>query len=226
MTQSKSILQKNSLVIDTILAKTYGAKKQTKKTDPLSELILTVLSQNTNDRNRDRAYDALRKRFPTWSAVANAKPSQIAREIKVGGLAAIKSRRIKKILFQIAGHTPDYSLKFLAKMSDQEVWDYLISFDGVGPKTASCVLLFALGRHAMPVDTHVHRVGQRLGFIPENLSAEKAHPWFLELELPVDMYQFHLNLIQHGRSLCRPRNPKCEACPLTKFCLYYSQYIA
>lgn len=214
-------LRTKSAKIDKLLAALYGEKIQTVKSDPTAELILTVLSQNTNDINRDRAYNNLREKFPTWDKIAKAKPSEVVKAIKVGGLAEIKSRRIIKILSQIKSRADDYSLSFLKKLSDKEIWEYLTAFDGVGPKTASCVLLFALGRKAMPVDTHVHRVGQRLGLIPENFSAEKAHPWFLELELPVDMYQFHLNLIQHGRVVCRPRNPKCDSCPLTKLCLYY-----
>jgi endonuclease III len=215
------LLQKKSIRVDKILVGLYGAKSQTVRTDPTSELILTVLSQNTNDVNRDRAYHTLREHFPNWADVAKAKPGALAKAIKVGGLAAIKSKRIIKILTQIESRSTDYSLSFLNDMPDKEIWDYLISFDGVGPKTASCVMLFALGRKVMPVDTHVHRVGKRLGIIPENYSAEKAHPWFLELELALDMYQFHLNLIQHGRAICRPRNPKCDACPLIRLCLYY-----
>jgi endonuclease III len=207
---------------DKILAIAYGEKKQTRKTDPTSELILTILSQNTNDINRDRAFKTLKERFPTWADIASAKVADIAKTIHVGGLSGIKSKRIKKILSQIRERSADYKLSFLKKMSDKEVFDYLISFTGVGPKTASCVLLFSLGRQVMPVDTHVHRVGQRLGFIPPDFNAEKAHQWFLDLKLPVDMYQFHLNLIQHGRTLCRPRNPKCDICPIKRYCLYYN----
>lgn len=214
-------LQKKSTRIDRKLAGLYGEKTQTVKSEPTAELILTVLSQNTNDINRDRAYHSLRQQFPKWDDIANAKAGAVAKAIKVGGLAEIKSKRIIKILTQIKSRSNDYSLSFLNRLSDKEIWEYLIAFDGVGPKTASCVLLFALGRKAMPVDTHVHRVGQRLGLIPDTFSAEKAHPWFLELELPVDMYQFHLNLIQHGRVICRPRTPKCDSCPLTRLCLYY-----
>ena len=215
-------LQKKASKIDKELAGLYGEKKQTAKSEPTAELILTILSQNTNDTNRDRAYTELRRQFPKWKDVAQAKQTVLARAIKVGGLADTKAGRIIKILRQIKFKSDNYELGFLNEMSDEEVWLYLTSFDGVGPKTASCVLLFALGRKAMPVDTHVHRVGQRLGLIPDNFNAEKAHPWFLELNLPVDMYQFHLNLIQHGRTACRPRNPKCETCPLKKICLYYA----
>jgi endonuclease-3 len=223
---SRSRLIRKAEIIDRILAKTYGIKIQSRHTDPTSELILTVLSQNTNDINRDRAYEILRSRFSTWADVASAKPSQIARAIEIGGLSDIKSKRIKKILIQIGDRSPDYSLSFLEKMGSPEIWDYLISFAGVGPKTAACVLLFSLGRRTMPVDTHVHRVGQRLGLIPEGYSAEKAHHWFIDLDLPLNIYQLHLNLIAHGRALCRPRNPKCPDCPLRRHCLYYKGYAA
>ena len=211
--------------IDTILAGTYGKKKQRRRTDPTSELILTILSQNTNDINRDKAYSALKKRFPAWGDLAQARQPDIARTIRVGGLANIKSARIKKILLQIEAKSSDFSLRYLDKMSDEEIWDHLMSFKGVGPKTASCVLLFALGRKAMPVDTHVHRVGLRLGMIPKGYNAEKAHRWFLDLDLPLEIYQFHLNLIAHGRILCRPSHPKCHECPLTRYCRYYSEHV-
>ncbi len=222
---SRSKLIHKAKIIDRILAKTYGAKVQHRHTDPTSELILTVLSQNTNDTNRDRAYETLKARFHTWADIAAARPSQIAGAIEIGGLSDIKSKRIKKILAQIGEKSSNYSLSFLEKMSDQEIWDYLMSFVGVGPKTAACVLLFSLGRSTMPVDTHVHRVGQRLGLIPEVYSAEKAHQWFRDLDLPLNAYQLHLNLIAHGRTLCRPRNPKCPECPLTRHCLYYKNLV-
>jgi endonuclease III len=216
-------LVQRATIIDRILAKKYGAKIQHRLTDPTSELILTILSQNTNDTIRDRAYESLKSRFPEWSDVAAARSSQIAKAIEIGGLAVIKSKRIKKILTQIAEKSSDYNLSFLETMSDQQVWDYLISFIGVGPKTVACVLLFSLGRNTMPVDTHVLRVGKRLNLIPDNYNAEKAHRWFLDLGIPLGMYQLHLNLISHGRALCRPRNPKCIECPLKRYCLYYQK---
>lgn len=199
----------------------HGAKKQAGLRNPTEELILTVLSQNTSDINRDRAYESLRKRYPAWEIVVSAGASNVARAIRAGGLANIKSKRIIKILKQINQRSADYSLAFLKDMADDEVWDYLRGFEGVGPKTASCVMMFSLGRSTMPVDTHVHRVGTRLGLIPEGCNAEKAHGWFRELSLTVDAYQLHLNLISHGRTLCRPKNPKCGQCPLTRECRYY-----
>lgn len=207
------------------MAITYGAQKRVAKSDPTAELILTVLSQNTNDINRDRAFAALREKFPSWRDVAAARPSVIARAINVGGLANIKSHRIKKILQQIGERSGDYSLAFLEDMSDEEVFNYLTAFAGVGPKTASCVLLFSLGRPVMPVDTHVYRVGKRLEMIPENYTAEQAHRWFLELNLPVDVLRLHLNMIQHGRILCRPQRPECGQCPLKRLCLYYKNVV-
>ena len=199
----------------------YGTKRQTKLRNPTEELILTVLSQNTNDTNRDRAFNSLKGKFPDWSDVAGANPSAIARTIKAGGLANVKSKRIIKILRQIGEKSPDFSLSFLKGMSDQDARDYLMEFEGVGPKTASCVLMFSLGRKTMPVDTHVHRVSVRLGLIPDGCTANDAHDWYRELALPLDIYQLHLNMIQHGRTICRPQKPKCKECPLKRQCLYF-----
>ncbi len=218
---NRRALTTKTLAIDKILAGMYGAKKQSRFSDPTEELILTVLSQNTNDTNRDRAFRALKAKFPAWADIVSSRPVVIENTIKTGGLAGVKSRRIKKILQQVGLKSPDYSLTFLQDMSDTEVWEYLVSFDGVGPKTASCVMMFSLGRNTMPVDTHVHRISKRLGLIPENLSAESAHDWFREQKLPVDLYQLHLNMIQHGRTLCRPANPKCQDCGLKKKCLFF-----
>jgi len=217
---NKSALVAKAEKIDSILAGSYGERKQTGLRDPTEELILTVLSQNTNDTNRDRAYRALREAYLSWDDVAAAGARRIARAIQVGGLANIKSKRIIRILKQIKAGSPGYSLAFLNEMPDDEIWKYLNRFNGVGPKTASCVMMFALGRNAMPVDTHVHRVGRRLGLIPKDFSAERAHEWFRELSLPVDLHQLHLNMISHGRALCRPSNPKCGQCPLKRICLY------
>jgi endonuclease-3 len=223
---SRANIIKRAAAIDKILARSYGAKTLVSRSDPTSELVLTILSQNTNDFNRDKAFAELKRHFPTWRDVASARPQDIARAIKVGGLSKIKSTRIKKILNQISASSSDYSLAFLEKMPDREIWNYLISFNGVGPKTASCVLLFGLGRHAMPVDTHVYRVGRRLDLIPEKLNPEQAHQWFLDLELPLNIYQLHINMIGHGRKLCRPRNPKCPQCPLKRSCRYFKEHVA
>ena len=201
----------------------YGSKKQKSFMEPTDELILTVLSQNTNDINRDRAYRSLREKYPTWKEVGLARASSIERAIKVGGLANIKSKRIKKILKQIGEKSDDYSISFIKKMSDEKAWDYLMSFDGVGPKTASCVMMFSLGKNTMPVDTHVHRISGRLGIIPNGSNAETAHSWYKEMNFPVNVYQFHLNMIQHGRSLCKAAKPKCADCQLQTNCVFYKE---
>lgn len=208
--------------IDRELVKMHGEKVQRKFQDPTEELILTVLSQNTNDLNRDRAFDSLRSKFSGWGEIAAARASSIGSAIKVGGLANIKSKRIKKILRQIGDRSENYSISFINDMADNEAWNYLMSFEGVGPKTASCVMMFSLGRNFMPVDTHVHRVSGRLGIIPKGMSAEAAHDWFRDLKPPVSVYQLHLNLIQHGRSICRPARPKCNECGLSKYCDYFN----
>ena len=210
-------------MIDKKMAKMYGEKKQMRFPDPTEELILTILSQNTNDLNRDRAFASLNSEFSGWADIANARSSSIAGAIKVGGLANIKAKRIKRILIQIGERAEDYSISFIKKMADNEAWKYLMSFDGVGPKTASCVMMFSLGRDFMPVDTHVYRVSKRLGLFPANMTAEKAHDWYRKMKPPVDIYQFHLNLIQHGRTLCRPAKPKCSECGLIRHCVYHHE---
>jgi endonuclease-3 len=219
----KRALLKKMATVEKILAEMYGDKRQSKYRDPTEELILTILSQNTNDINRDRAFTLLTSRFSGWSEIAAARSSAIAGAIKVGGLANIKSKRIKRILKQIGDRADNYSLSFLKKMTDNEAWEYLVSFDGVGPKTAACVMMFSLGKDVMPVDTHVQRVSNRLGLIPEGMNAEKAHDWYRELKPPVSLYRFHLNMISHGRSLCRPAKPKCDQCSLTRFCVFYKE---
>ena len=200
--------------IDSILAKTYGVKKQTRFRDATEELILTVLSQNTNDINRDRAYHSLREKFPRWSDVVAAGGAKVARAIQVGGLANIKSKRIIKILKQINSKSRGYSLDFLKDMRDEEVWDYLIDFDGVGPKTASCVLMFSLGRDTMPVDTHVLRAARRLGLIPPRATADQAHDILNEDDsVPSELrFPFHIQLIRHGRTVCRASRPGFRLC--------------
>ena len=219
----RPVLLKKIVIVDKKLTEMYGEKKQLEFRDPTQELILTILSQNTNDFNRDRAYVSLTARFSDWEQLAYARSSSIASAIRVGGLANIKSKRIKKILRQIGERSKDYSISFIEKMTDNEAWEYLLSFEGVGPKTAACVMMFSLGRDFMPVDTHVHRVSGRLGLIPKAMNAERAHDWYREMKPPVSMYQFHLNMIQHGRTLCRPAKPKCLKCGLKRECVFFNE---
>ncbi len=189
--------------------------------DPLDELINTILSQNTNDNNRDRAYRALRATFPTWEAVRDAPTSKVVAAIRPAGLANQKGPRIQKVLRRITAERGELDLNFLRDLPTEEAKAWLTSLDGVGPKTASIVLLFALGKPAFPVDTHIHRVTGRLGLIPPKTSAEKAHDLLAEIVPPEWYHSFHLNVIEHGRQICKALRPQCEQCVLQRYCDYY-----
>ncbi|MCS6817839.1 MAG: endonuclease III [Blastocatellia bacterium] len=202
------------------LKATYGTPRLRRDRDPLDTLIETVLSQSTNDRNRDRAFARLKARFPTWEAVRRAPTREIAAAIRVGGLARIKSARIKRILQEIERRTGALDLSVLCRMPLDEALEFLRSLDGVGPKTAACVLLFACGRPVFPVDTHIRRVAGRLGLIPPRCSDERAHEQLGRLIPTRHYYAAHINLIRLGRDVCRPRNPRCEACCLVQYCAY------
>ena len=198
----------------------YGEPVRKVRRDPLSELILTILSQNTNDDNSSKAFEALRARFPTWQAVMEAPTHAVAEAIRVGGLANIKAPRIQQILRQIATERGALNLDFLAEMPTSQAREYLLALPGVGPKTAACVLLFSLGKPALPVDTHVHRVAERLGLFRARTDAAKAHEVLEALVPPEAYYPFHLLMIQHGRTLCAARKPQCADCPLRSLCAY------
>lgn len=192
---------------------------------PLDELIDCILSQSTNDRNRDRAFAGLKANFASWRDVMDAPTEQVIDAIKPAGLANQKAPRIQNVLRTIYQQRGDLNIDFLAQMPLDEARDWLTTLDGVGPKTAAIVLCFAFLRPAFPVDTHVHRVGQRIGFLPEGISADKAHPLMEHLVPPDDHFAFHLNLIRLGREICTARRPFCERCPLTADCDYYQQHI-
>jgi endonuclease-3 len=184
----------------------------------MTELVLTILSQNTSDSNSGRAFMRLRRRFPVWEALLAAPVAEIEQAIAVGGLARIKAPRIKAALEAVHEKRGSFDLEFLRDLPLDEAKAWLRELKGVGPKTAACVLMFALGRPALPVDTHVHRVAQRLGFVPAKATAEQAHD-ILEGMLAADeIYAFHISLIKHGRRLCRAQRPLCEECPLLDGC--------
>jgi endonuclease-3 len=209
-----------------LLAAHYGPRRWRGRRDPLDELIMTILSQNTSDRNSGRAYRALRQRFPSWREVLDAPTAEVYEAIKPAGLGNIKAPRIQQTLRSIEERTGSLSLDLLDGMGTDEAREWLLGLDGIGPKTAACVLMFALGRPALPVDTHVHRVSLRLGLIGPRVSAEKAHA-LLEASLPPEgVYAFHLNLIQHGRLICHARGPDCTRCPVTAICDYYRREVA
>jgi endonuclease-3 len=186
--------------------------------NPLDGLMLTVLSQNTTDANSGRAFEQLRDRFPTWEQVLEARKSQVAAAIRSGGLAEIKSGRIKHILHRIEEDQGRLTLDFLRRMRPSEVQDYLLSLPGVGRKTAAVVMLFALDMPAFPVDTHVLRVSKRLGLIPPNTTMNRAHDLFEGIVEPGEMLDLHLGLIRHGREACIARRPRCPACKLLDLC--------
>ncbi len=201
----------------------YGIPEWRPHRDPLSELVLTILSQNTSDSNSGRAFVRLLEAFPTWEAVIEAPLAELIAAIQPGGLAPTKAPRIQAVLRDIKERRGDFDLGFLAELPLDEARAWLGSLHGVGPKTVACVLLFALGRPAMPVDTHVFRVAQRLGLIPSRagkaaMTAEKAHA-LLEAAVPPDgYYAFHIGLIKHGRRTCSAQRPQCESCVLRDLC--------
>ena len=196
----------------------FGQLDPPRRWDPLDELILTVLSQNTSDVNRDRAWAALRARYPRWDELAAARPAAVARAIKVGGLSNIKAPRILAVLREIRAREGGFDLGWMRRASDEEVTDYLTSLPGVGPKTAACVLAFALGRPALPVDTHVHRVATRLGFMAPGTPATKAHALMADAVPSPLRVAMHVGLIQLGREICKAGRPRCEVCPLQDLC--------
>ena len=206
-----------------LLERKYGVPQREKGDNPLDILIQTILSQNTNDLNRDRAYERLKSRFPLWEDVLKAKTEGVISAIRPGGLAGQKARRIREILRWIKKREKRLSLSFLKGMDSEEIKKLIGGLKGVGPKTVHCLLLFGLERDAFPVDTHILRIGKRLGFIPEWMDAVKAHPWMVPLISQGKSLSLHINLIRFGRSICRARRPHCAECFLAEECLYHSQ---
>lgn len=200
------------------LERRFGPLAPPRSSDPLEELVLTVLSQHTSDVNAARSYEQLRATFPDWGRVAHARTSDVADAIRSGGLANVKAPRIKGILRELFEREGRYDLTFLAEMSDADAREYLSSLNGVGPKTAAIVLAFSLGRNALAVDTHVHRVTRRLGLIPPTATPEKAHQILEELVPPDLRVPMHVGLIRLGREICKAPRPRCGVCPLNDVC--------
>jgi endonuclease-3 len=202
----------------------YGIPSARPHGHPVAELVLTVLSQSTNDRNRDVAYFRLRDRFATWEEVRDAPVDAVEEAIRPGGISKVKSARIRDILAAIAPSGP-ISLQRLRDMTVPDAQDYLCELPGVGRKTAACVLLFALGMRDVPVDTHVSRVGTRLGLFEDRAGFEEMHDEMLALTPKGAELELHLNLLRHGRRTCHSRRPECGACALSRMCPSASAFL-
>ena len=200
------------------LRRAYGEPPPPRRLPPLDELVLTILSQNTNDTNRDRAYADLRRTFPTWDDVADAPIGAIARAIRSGGLAPTKSPRIKAVLRAIRDRGLPLDDRALRRIRHDRLWDLLVGLPGVGPKTAACVLLFSLDRPYFPVDTHVHRVSIRLGLVTPKSGAVAAQNALQAIIPAAEVYEVHMNLIRHGRHVCVAQRPICSECVLADLC--------
>jgi len=207
-----------------LLEAEYG-RKEWQRHDGMDELISCILSQSTTDANRDRGFSALKERFPTWEAVHHAPEEEVVNTIRPAGLANSKAPYIQGSLAAIYEERGEYNIDFLQDMGVPKAKEWLTRLPGVGAKTAAIVLCFGFGMHAFPVDTHVQRVGKRLGFLPQKISADKAHDHMEAIVPPEEYYAFHLQMIYHGRALCKARNPLCERCPLQAHCDYYTQTV-
>lgn len=199
----------------------YGIPEWRKPLPPIDELISTILSQNTNDINRDVAFHQLKDKFPNWEAVRDAPEADVIDAIRPAGLANQKGPRMQAILRQITEERGSLNLDFLKGKNREEAHQWLSRFNGVGPKTAAIVLQFSLDIPAFPVDTHIYRVTGRIGLRPEKMNVEKTHTWMERLFLPEQFGPGHLNVIRLGREICHPRNPDCSKCPLNILCDYY-----
>ncbi|HWR65563.1 MAG TPA: endonuclease III [Bellilinea sp.] len=203
------------------LMELYGSPEWRLPLTGIDELVSTILSQNTNDRNRDVAFFALKLAFPDWEAVRDAEPRAVVDAIRPAGLANQKGPRIQAVLQQISAERGSLDLSFLKDWPVEQAHAWLTKFNGVGPKTAAIVLLFALGIPAFPVDTHIYRVSGRLGLRPDKMTVEQAHDFLAALFPPAEYGPAHLNLIRLGREICHARKPDCPACPLQDVCNYY-----
>ena len=213
-------LAERALKIHERLLEVYGEPVWRNPLPAIDELVSTILSQNTNDINRDRGFQALRTKFKTWEDVRDAHPQDVIDAIRPAGLANQKGPRIQQVLRSITEERGSLDLSFLEGLSVEEARAWLTKFNGVGPKTAAIVLCFSLGKPAFPVDTHIYRVTGRIGLRPERMNVEQAHPHLESLFPPETYYPAHLNLIRLGREICQARRPRCEICPIVELCDY------
>jgi endonuclease III len=213
-------LRRKAEAIDRVLRRHLRPLRPWRTRDPLGMLVGTILSQHTSDINSDRAYAQLRRRLRTWEAVRAAATAEIAAAIRPAGLSTLKAPRIQAVLRRVASERRRLSLAFLRRWPPERARAWLRSIPGVGPKTAAIVMQFGLGQPAFAVDTHVDRVGRRLGLIPPRMSTEDAHTWMEALVRPARYGPFHRLLVRHGREICVARRPRCEVCPVRRWCDY------
>ncbi len=213
-------LSKKALKVHKKLLEIYGEPVWRNPLPPVDELVSTILSQNTNDVNRDHAFDSLCAKFPTWEQVRDADTDEVIEAVRVAGLANQKGPRIQQVLRDITEERGSLDLSFLADMPLEEARDWLTKFKGVGPKTAAIVLCFSLNRPAFPVDTHIYRVTGRIGLRPAKMTVEQAHPHLESIFPPETYYAAHLNIIRLGREVCAARKPNCPVCPVRSLCDY------
>ncbi|HZN68432.1 MAG TPA: endonuclease III [Tepidisphaeraceae bacterium] len=211
--------------VQAMLRRAYGPRPWKCWGDGVSVLVDTVLSQNTSAANSDAGYRQLRRKFRSWKQVADAPVEEVERCIRVSGLSNQKAPRIQAILRRIRDERGRIDLRFLAGAPDEEAYQYLRAFPGVGPKTACCTLLFAFGKGVFPVDTHIHRIARRLGLVRSKATAEQTHEALTPVIEPTDRYEMHVLLIEHGRRTCRAINPRCGECVLLKVCPYGKQRV-
>lgn len=219
-------LAQRALKIHERLLEFYGEPIWRNPLPAIDELVSTILSQNTNDLNRDRGFNALRAKFGTWEEVRDAQTADVVDTIRPAGLANQKGPRIQQVLRSITEERGNLDLSFLENLTVDEARAWLTRFNGVGPKTAAIVLCFSLGKSAFPVDTHVYRVTGRIGLRPEKMTVEQAHPYLESLFPPETYYAAHLNIIRLGREICQARRPRCEVCPIVKLCDFGKQRLA
>lgn len=205
------------------LEKRYGKPQRQPRKDPVLSLIKVILSQNTNDRNRDRAFKGIIQKYETTEKILNAKQEELAKIISVAGMQNIKSKRIKECLKEIKNRRGKLDLDFLSELDTEKAKEWLTELPGIGPKSAAIILNFDFKKPVFPVDTHVFRVTKRLGLIPQEVTRKKAHQLLDKITENIDVYSLHLNIIRHGRTICKSRKPRCKECFLNKYCNYYNQ---
>ena len=211
--------QRLSLVADRLFAY-FGEPTWHLNLPAVEELVCTILSQNTNDINRDKAFQALKARYSNWESVLQAEPAELQRVIAIAGLANQKGPAIQNALQTIFEERGEFDLDWLREKTPEEAREWLLSMKGVGPKTAAIVMVFSLGMPAFPVDTHIYRVSGRIGLRPQGFNVEKTHAYFLEIGDPARFGSLHINLIELGRQICHPRKPDCPHCPVFDLCQY------